>query len=199
MRDVAYVDELNGRIGRRGRQHRAAAREANRPIGEAIGRVVGAHDQTGANDRRSREFVVRLVQRDAPGDYNVTSPQGLCTMGDVLSACAAASRVGSTVTWVDEEYLLEQGVAPWVDLPLWIPPGINASGILNMNVGKALVAGLEIRRLTDTVRDTLAWAATLPRDYVPRAGLTPDRERSLLSAFKKRSVRLRISNRGVGV
>jgi len=131
------------------------------------------------------DFVVHLVERNAPGDYNVTSPQGLYTMGGVLSACAAAARLRTTVTWADEAFLLAHDVAPWMDLPLWIPPSIDASGILNINVRKALIAGLRIRRLADTIRDTLTWFTTLPRDHVARAGLTPDRETSLLSALER--------------
>jgi 2'-hydroxyisoflavone reductase len=125
-------------------------------------------------------FVVRLLERNAAGTYNATSPQGRFTMGDVLAACAAAARVPSNVHWLDDEYLVEHGVAAWMDLPLWIPPSAGLPGLLNANVARALVAGLTIRPLAHTVRDTLRWALTRPRNRIPRAGLTPQREAELL-------------------
>jgi 2'-hydroxyisoflavone reductase len=128
-------------------------------------------------------FVMRLLERNAGGTYNATSPQGLSTMGDVLAACADAARVASTVHWIDDEYLVEHGVAAWMDLPLWIPPSAGLPGLMNADVGPALVAGLTIRPLAHTVRDTLRWALTRPRNHIPKAGLTPQREAELLSDY----------------
>ncbi len=126
-------------------------------------------------------FVVHLIERNAGGDYNVTSPQGAFTMGGVMAACANAARVPHAVRWVDDDVLTGQGVAPWMDLPLWIPPSENMPGFMNYNVRRALAAGLTIRPLEETVRDTLAWALARPRDYVARAGITPAREAELLA------------------
>jgi 2'-hydroxyisoflavone reductase len=127
-------------------------------------------------------FAVHLIERNASGDYNVNSPQGTYTMDGVMQTCAHVARVpGTTLRWVDDAFLTEHDVAPWMDLPLWVPPSENLPGFTNMNIGKALVAGLTIRPLTETVRDTLQWAATRPRNYVPKAGITAERERELLS------------------
>jgi 2'-hydroxyisoflavone reductase len=125
-------------------------------------------------------FMVQLIERNAGGDYNVTSPQGTFTMGGVMQACADAARVTYAVRWVDDEFLTGQGVAPWMDLPLWIPPSENMPGFMNFNVRRALAAGLTIRPLAETVRDTLAWALRRPREYAARAGIAPARETELL-------------------
>jgi len=84
------------------------------------------------------------------------------------------------VTWVDDAFLLAHGVEPWTDLPLWIPASLGIPGMLNVDVRKALVAGLHVRPLLETVRDTLAWALTRPRNYPLRAGLSAEREAALL-------------------
>ena len=126
-------------------------------------------------------FMVHLLERNTGGDYNVTSSQNAFTMGGVMDACANAARVRHIVRWVEHEYLTGRGVAPWMDLPLWIPPSENMPGFMNYNVRRALGAGLTIRPLAETVRDTLAWALTRPRDYVARAGITPEREAELLA------------------
>src|SRR5204862_1679798 len=50
--EIARVDELH-RIARlAGREHFAAAIDAHRPVGEAIGLVAWTNDQPGANDQR---------------------------------------------------------------------------------------------------------------------------------------------------
>jgi 2'-hydroxyisoflavone reductase len=126
-------------------------------------------------------FMVHLIERDAGGDYNVTSPQGEFTMGGVMQACAQAAGVPHSVRWVDDDILTGQGVAPWTDLPLWIPPSENMPGFMNYNVRRALIAGLTIRSLSETVRDVLTWALGRPPGYVARAGITPARETELLS------------------
>ena len=103
------------------------------------------------------------------------------------SNCSASSssdfpRLGSdsdaTFTWADEQYLLEQGVEPWSELPLWIPEADDA--LSTVNCAKAFAAALTVRPLTETVRDTLAWDATRPSDHEWRAGLSAERERGVL-------------------
>jgi 2'-hydroxyisoflavone reductase len=125
-------------------------------------------------------FMVDLLERNAGGDFNVTSPQNTLTMGNVLDACATEAGVPHTVRWVDDEFLTAHEVAPFMDLPLWVPPSENLPGFMNFNVSRALGAGLTIRPLARTVRDTLTWARTRPADYEPHAGITAEREAELL-------------------
>lgn len=108
-----------------------------------------------------------------------------------MSCCADVTRVPNRITWVDEKFLLDHDVTPWVDLPLWLPPDPAYPGFLNVNVRKALAAGLTFRPLSDTVQETLAWAKTRPSTYVPRGGLTPDSEAALLSEFQQKPARSR--------
>jgi 2'-hydroxyisoflavone reductase len=128
-------------------------------------------------------FMVDVLERNLAGDFNVTSPQEAFAMGGVLQACAAEAGVPHTVRWVDDEFLTAHEVAPFMDLPLWIPPSENLPGLLNFNVRRALDTGLTIRPLAETVRDTLAWARTRPADHKPRAGITAEREAELLAAL----------------
>jgi 2'-hydroxyisoflavone reductase len=127
-------------------------------------------------------FMVDLLEGHVGGDFNVTSPQGAFTMGAVMDACAKPGGAAHAVRWVGDEFLTAREVAPFMDLPLWIPPSENMPGFMNFNVRRAQNAGFAIRPLADTVRDTLAWAQTLPSDHEPRAGITPEREAELLNA-----------------
>ena len=84
---------------------------------------------------------------------------------------------------MDEKDLLENEVAPFSEMPLWVPA--EMAGLGTINCGKALAKGLRIRPLTTTIRDTLDWHTTRPADHQWRAGLTPEREAELLTAWHK--------------
>ncbi|MDQ5852240.1 MAG: epimerase, partial [Chloroflexota bacterium] len=92
----------------------------------------------------------------------------------------AESGSDARFTYVEEQFLLEAGVGPWIELPLWIP---DAPGAATVNCGKAIAAGLTFRPIAETVRDTLAWDATRPPDVERRAGLKREREAELLQAW----------------
>src|SRR6185312_11714346 len=102
--------------------------------------------------------------------------------GDLLDTCKAVSDSDATITWVNEDFLLEHGVAPWIEVPLWLP----GTDFL-MDIRKALAAGLTHRPLSRTVADTLAWQAARPNAWEWKAGLTAARERTLLAAWHGRT------------
>lgn len=63
----------------------------------------------------------------------------------------------ASFTWVSEEFLVENGVEAWDGLPYWL--GIGRF-VAQTDVSKALAAGLELRPLEQTVRDTFTWDRT---------------------------------------
>jgi 2'-hydroxyisoflavone reductase len=128
-------------------------------------------------------WMVEACERGVTGTFNVTGEP--IALGPVLEACGISDPV-----WVDEDFLLEQGVGPWMELPLWVPPDANA--FLQMNVERAVAAGLSFRRLEETVRDTLAWARETGAELVTEtpygtAGLDPARETEVLEAWRSRA------------
>jgi 2'-hydroxyisoflavone reductase len=104
-------------------------------------------------------------------------------MGDVLGECLAASGSDARLVWVDREFLAREGVQPYSDLPLWVPDTPEHAGFARLDCSRAVAAGLAFRSLRETVRDTLAWARTLPPDRTWRAGLSPEREAGLLERW----------------
>jgi 2'-hydroxyisoflavone reductase len=80
---------------------------------------------------------------------------------------------------VSEEFLAEQGVEGWSDLPCWIPPDdADFAAFQRVPVDRALAAGLTIRPLAETARDVPEWTG--------KAGLTAERESELLAAWENR-------------
>lgn len=117
------------------------------------------------------------------GPYNVTGPGRPLPLGLLLDACRAVAGSDARFTWVDEAFLLDQNVAPFTEIPLWVPGefgGFNA-----FDVSKALAAGLTYRPYAETVRDTLEWAMQRPSDYAWRSGMTADREAELLAEWHR--------------
>ena len=148
------------------------------------GRVVAP----GRPDRRVRvidaralgAWMVRTAEACATGVFNASGAEDGLTMGKMLETCQTVGGGDAEIVWVDEHTVLERGVAPWSELPLWIPAEHN--GIFEARNDKAIAAGLTFRPLADTARDTLEWDRTRPHDAPLRAGLSRERERELLAS-----------------
>jgi 2'-hydroxyisoflavone reductase len=136
------------------------------------------------------EWMVRMVEARASGTYLATGPAERLSFGTVLDACArvAAERGAkpSRLVWVDDAFLVAQGLGPWMEMPLWIPATDETmAGFMTENLDKALAAGLTFRPLEDTIRATLDWDAPRPKDAPRAAGIAPERERQLLVSSGK--------------
>lgn len=131
-------------------------------------------------------FVLTLAARAGAGHFNAVGD--VTTMDGMLTEIAAATGGTARLRWTPERALLDAGLEPWTDVPLWLAPASDAShrGFLAMSNTRAKQAGLTLRPLRDTVRDTLAWARSAPAPpgtaLAPAAGLDADVERRLLAA-----------------
>jgi 2'-hydroxyisoflavone reductase len=130
-------------------------------------------------------FSVHIAEGGDGGTYNCVTPRGSLRFGELLKACARAAHSGASFVWVDAEFLQENQVESWSDVPLWIPQGHPHRSITNADSSRAIARGLKIRPLPETVRDTLLWAGTAEKQLGSlKAGLSPERERELLSAYR---------------
>ena len=125
-------------------------------------------------------FTIQLIEEKASGIYNATGPDHELSLGTMLDACKEVSGSDATFTWAAVEFLKQNNVAEWSDMPVWIPDNAESAGFSRVDVSKAIKAGLKFRALSETVRDTIAWASTRPADHEWRAGLKPEREQELL-------------------
>ncbi len=136
------------------------------------------------------EWIVRCAERDTNGVFNATSRPYAVTMGSLLEGCRKASGSDATFTWADAKFLEAQEVAPWSDLPVWLPLDGENAGHPFVNVDRAVKAGLKYRTVETTAADTLAWWATLDperRDAPTRSGLSSEREAEVLKAWHQQN------------
>lgn len=123
------------------------------------------------------------------GPYNVVSPPGHTTMGELLETCVRVTGAHARLRWVDPTTIAAAGVAPWTELPIWLPPGELHDTLHRGDVSRAVAAGLRCRPVTDTIADTWAWLGGLDgqppqRADRPPVGLDPQREADLLARLR---------------
>jgi len=131
-------------------------------------------------------FILRLIENETEGVFNVTGPKRPTTFGALMVACREAAVSDSSFVWVDEPFLLDEGVTPWNELPLWVPSTNPAfAGFYTVNIDKALKAGLSLRPLSQTVSETLLWMKSRPEDYKFKAGMDISTETKLLLKYQE--------------
>ena len=137
----------------------------------------------------TRDLAIWMLDAAAAGvggAFNVVSESGHTTMGDLLDTCVRVTGSDARLRWTDPSVILDAGVEPWTELPIWLPPTSEYQFLHAGDVSRAMAAGLRCRPVTETVTDTWAWlqslggGATLRTDR-PVPGLDPDVEARILA------------------
>jgi len=126
-------------------------------------------------------FMLDCLIQERRGIYHATGPVEPTTMGAVLDSCRLAPASDARFEWVDNDFLIEQDVKPYTELPLWVA---GSAGFNAVSIERALAAGLRTRALAETITDTAAWLGD--RGEL-RAGLSADREHELLRLWRTRA------------
>jgi hypothetical protein len=122
-------------------------------------------------------WIVRAADEGLGGTFNAVDRP--TTRAALIDACRTSD---VELVWVDGDFLAEQGVGEWMELPLWLHSP-EYRGMLAVDPSPAFEAGLETRPLVETARDTLAWVRAGDGPDEPPAGLGRDRERELLDSW----------------
>jgi len=129
-------------------------------------------------------WIVGMLEERETGLYNAVSPPGMLSMASLLDACFRAAGSNARLRWIDDTFLVERSVGPWMELPLWIPEeDPMARGFFEFRIDRAIAKGLTFRPIEETARDTLSWLQARPADHQWRAGITREREASLLEEW----------------
>ena len=132
------------------------------------------------------EWAIKMIERNAAGAYNTHGLPNTVTMEGLLEECKRVSQSDAQFTWASEEFLLEEQVAAWSEMPLWLPEDAapHLKGFMFISPRKAIAEGLEFHPLSDTIADTLSWFRTNRQDEPLKAGLNSDKERALLDKLR---------------
>jgi 2'-hydroxyisoflavone reductase len=129
-------------------------------------------------------WIYHAAQVRLSGTYNAVSRP--MSMSTVLEECRRSARSrgapSSEIVWVDGQFLVEQGVRPWGELPLWVGP--DDPDLLTAPSDRALAAGLHTRPVAETAAATLEWALSTSAE---RKGLDPDKEQRVLAAWEEQT------------
>ncbi|QGV80966.1 NAD-dependent epimerase/dehydratase family protein [Streptomyces ficellus] len=131
-------------------------------------------------------WLLDAAEAGLSGPYNLVSPPGHTTMGELLDACVRATGADARLRWTDPEVVLGAGIEPWSGLPIWVPRGELHDAVHGGDVSRALAAGLRCRPVAETVADTWAWLRELggaapQRADRPTVGITPEQEAKALA------------------
>ncbi|MDN0194645.1 SDR family oxidoreductase [Streptomyces sp. S.PNR 29] len=133
------------------------------------------------------EWILGAVERKLSGPYHLIGPQGHATMGSLLDACVRVTGGAAELCWTEPEVILGAGIAPWVQLPVWVPPGSDLhDAVHSADVSRALATGLSCRPVEETVADTWSWLRSIggvapQRTDRTRKGLDPEVEAKVLA------------------
>jgi nucleoside-diphosphate-sugar epimerase len=125
-------------------------------------------------------WIVHAAQVRMTGVFDGIGPTRM--WGEMLTECAAALNSSCNFTWVDPGFLEQHNVKRWAgsrSLPLWLPLP-EFAGFATRDTTPARDAGLAVRALSETARDTVGW---LRIANGPIIGLTADEESELLAAW----------------
>lgn len=148
--------------------------------GEVLAPGAPEHPAQVVDVRDLADLQLRLAADGATGPFNAVRPW--VAWSELLGAAAAVAPSGTTLTWVDGPWLVEQGVTSQ-ELPLW-SEGV-AEWQSAMSPARAEAAGLRHRPAEEVVRDTAGWVTD--DRLVAGVGLGADREAELLDRWRAAS------------
>jgi 2'-hydroxyisoflavone reductase len=151
------------------------------------------HDAFQVIDARDlAAFTINAIENNITGTYNLVSNVNEFKFGELTEACIAAAKKQAKpaeaprATFVPAEFLEAQEVAPWSEMPVWLPAKGEEAAFAGTSNKAAVARGLKITPLKKTVNDTLAWHLTRPAEEREKlkAGLAPEKEATVLAAWK---------------
>jgi 2'-hydroxyisoflavone reductase len=128
------------------------------------------------------EWIVRAAEDRLGGTYNAVG--AVTTRENVIETCRRVAATDAELVWVDPDFLNDQGIGEWMELPLWLYDA-SYRGMMSVDASPASAAGLRMRPLEETVRDTLSWAQSSDAPTEFPAGLDREKEQTALDAWRR--------------
>jgi len=184
VQEVFGIDSIVIRPGLIVGPHDPTDRFTYWPVRIARGGDVLAPDRADAftqiiDVRDLADFIIHLIEQNVSGVFNASSEP--FSLESLFQTCKLVSGSDARFRWASINFLNRHNVAPWSDMPAWVPDNEEDAGFSRIDVSKAINAGLKFSALSETVKDVIIWASYLPAEYEWKAGLSDAREKELLS------------------
>jgi 2'-hydroxyisoflavone reductase len=141
-------------------------------------------------------WILRMMGSHSVGTYNATGPNYPLTMKEFLDACVKVTGSDAELVWADEKFLLDQSVAPWTEMPLWIPEDFPLAqestqpwkGAGSINIEKAVQNGLTFTPLEDSIAEIYQWEKTRQMSEDEwKSGIRAEKEKKLINSWFQKS------------
>ena len=134
------------------------------------------------------EWMVRMAEDGHTGVFNGVGPAIPRPIEQLLYGIRAVTTAETHFTWVPREFLAAHGVRPYSHMPVWMPPIPGREGFARFDLTPEVERGLTFRPLAETARETLEYhfSRSTERQAELRAGISPEREAEVLSAWHGR-------------
>ena len=76
-------------------------------------------------------------------------------MAELLYGIRAVTTAETTFTWVDTDFVIDAGLRPYGEMPVWRPARDGAEGFARFDLTPEVEKGLTFRSLADTTTATL--------------------------------------------
>jgi len=137
-------------------------------------------------------FAINAVENNYTGVYNLVSNVNGFKFGELTDACIASAnkrvkpKAKPVAVYLPADFLEKQEVAPWSEMPVWLPAKGDEAAFAGTSNKAALAKGLKITPIKKTVDDTLAWHLSRPAEEQEKlkAGIAADKEAKVLAAWK---------------
>ncbi|WP_442599244.1 SDR family oxidoreductase [Neobacillus sp. D3-1R] len=141
------------------------------------------------------KWTIHMVENNQTGVFNATGIDNHLTMNYLLQAIKRGLSSNAEFVWANDDFLLENEVGPWMEMPLWIPDarplsdGKDMSGMLAANTDQAISAGLSFRPVEETATDTLKWYKEVRGSAEMRAGMAKEKEDTLIQKLESTPIK----------
>jgi 2'-hydroxyisoflavone reductase len=102
-------------------------------------------------------WFLSAAEKTLGGAFNTVSVPGHTTIGELLDTAREVTGSRAETIWVQPSVIEKAGIAPWTQLPIWLPPEGDLAGLHNGVVTAAYRHGLVCRPVAETIQDTWAW------------------------------------------
>jgi 2'-hydroxyisoflavone reductase len=139
-------------------------------------------------------WIVKLMTNETPGTFNATGPDYNLTMKHFLDTCKKVTGSIPEVFWASEKFLLDNKVAPWTEMPLWVPEDFPLEpkleepwkGAFTVNISKAIESGLTFRPIEESLAEIYEWEKQRNlSENEWKAGMRENREKELIELWNK--------------